>query len=403
MRVCIISVGNELLLGRTINTNASYIAQKLSNLGFTITEILTCSDDKNAIKSCLTRAQSKADVLICTGGLGPTDDDISRQIVADFFEKKLIFNRILWGKITRYYQKITGSLPPVNNKAQAFVPQDFKYFTNKMGTAPALYFLSDGKMAFFLPGVPKEMKNFLKENVIPKILNKFSKKAFFIETLHTFGLSESIIAQKMEHINIKKGVNLAYLPQNGGVDLRVYSHNIPESSLLIDHIKTKFKSNIYGSSEDTLEKVLHKKFLKKKLSFSLAESCTGGLVSSAIVSIPGSSVYFKGGIVCYDDSVKEIFLNISSNTLKTSGAVSRLVASQMAQGVAKKFCTDISGAITGIAGPSGGTITKPVGLVYLAVYNKGTITTQKKFFTGDRTNIRIQSKNYLLWMILKLL
>ncbi len=400
LKIVILSIGNELLMGKTVNTNVCFIGEKLTEFGYSVVANLVCRDKKEDILKILDYSYSLASVVVCTGGLGPTDDDITRGAISEYFGRKLLFDDKIWLQISDMYMKFTGQIPPKNNKAQALVPESFQVFPNEVGTAPALYKVDDEKKIFILPGVPSEMKYFMDTLVLPKIKLISPPQKFYLNSVRMFGLPEALIAEKMEEIIIKEGVNLAYLPQGGSIILRVYGENFADCAELLRTIEDKFSANIVARGEQDLFSSLHSKLIDSKLTFAMAESCTGGLFSSSVVNIPGSSAYFVGGVVSYSNEIKKNILCVDEELLQAKGAVSQEVAEAMACGVAVKFGTRLAGAITGIAGPDGGSAEKPVGLVWFAIYYDEEVFSFSRVFRGDRNTVRMFASNFFAGKLL---
>ena len=399
-KIVVLTIGNEILLGKTVNTNSALIGQQLSLAGYEVVANLVCADTKESITKTLEYAYSLAEVVVCTGGLGPTADDITRGVVATFFGSELQWNDELWQKIKRFYEDRTGQEVCPNNKAQAMVPQRFSYLVNRVGTAPALYRSIGKQKIFLLPGVPAEMEFFMQELVMPQLAKIYPPRQFFLQTLHLAGMPEALIAQKSAGVNIADGVSLAYLPQGGFVDLRVYGQNVSGCRALLAELEELFAQQIVGRGDGDLVQELHKRLLQKKVSLAIAESCTGGMLTSKLVDFAGSSHYLLGGVVSYANSIKQKILGVDGKLLEQYGAVSSQVAQAMAKGVADKFGSDLAVAITGIAGPDGGSKQKPVGLVWFAVYHQGRMHCFSKNFSGERNSIREKAVNVVVGFLL---
>ena len=263
-----------------------------------------------------------------------------------------------------------------------------------------MYKIDEEKKIFLLPGVPSEMKFFMESLVLPEIKLISPPRKFYMKSVQMFGLPEALIAEKMENVTIKNGVNLAYLPQGGSVILRVYGDDFAGCDELLSVIKKKFSENIVGVGELNLFASLHNKLVDSGLTFAMAESCTGGLFSSSVVNNSGSSAYFVGGVVSYSNEIKRDVLGVDEHLLQTKGAVSREVAEAMARGVATKFGANLAGAITGVAGPEGGSAEKPVGLVWFAIFHKGEVFSFSRNLKGDRSRIRTFASNFLAGKLL---
>ncbi len=395
-KIVVLSIGNEILLGKTVNTNAAFIGERLSLAGYEVVANLACADTKESITQMLNFAYNLAEVVVCTGGLGPTVDDITRGVVADFFGQKLQLDADLWAKIKLFYQERTGQISPENNKGQALIPGGFQFCENEMGTAPALYKVQGAKKIFLMPGVPSEMKFFVEKLVMPQLKKILPQRDFYLQTLHLCGMPEALIGEKTQGLSFASGVNLAYLPQGGYVDLRIYGENVAGCKLLQAQLEQIFEQQIVGSGDETLLQKLHEKLLQKKITLAIAESCTGGMLASQLVDFAGSSSYLLGGVVSYANAIKEKILGVDAKTLADFGAVSKEVVEQMAKGAAERFSADLTVAITGIAGPDGGSQEKPVGLVWFAVYYRGQMRSFSKILAGQRNVIRQRAVNHLV-------
>jgi nicotinamide-nucleotide amidase len=395
VKVSIINIGNELLLGQTINTNLSWLGTELAAIGLPVSRSATIQDDADAIKAALHQEWQSNDVVIMTGGLGPTKDDITKQVIADFFVKKLEFRADIWEKVQSVFALRDLPTPEIN-RSQAMVPEGFETYPNARGTAPGLAYSELGKLFFAFPGVPIEMKYLFNEYLRNVLHKSFPTEPIILRTIHTWKTSESALAERLEDIEIPEGINLAWLPQTGRVDLRIYGRNELKIIQLFDKIRTKIAENIWGYDGDTPASVLHDLLTEKKLTLSAAESCTGGLVSKLITDIPGASSYFLGSIVSYSNSIKSEVLGVSEKILNTFGAVSNETACEMATGILAKTKSDIGIAVTGIAGPEGGSKEKPVGTVYFAVASATKIENAKAIFNGDRNTVRHKAAEYVI-------
>jgi len=320
MKVAVISIGNEILLGKTTNTNLTYIGEKLAKIGLDLDVNKTIKDNVEDISSTLLYFWENYDIVITTGGLGPTNDDITKQVIADFFDKKLNFIDEIWENIKTRFEKRGIKIPEIN-KNQALVPNDFQYLINNFGTAPGLFYQNNNKLFFALPGVPTEMKHLLDDKIIPILQSKFNFEPYFIRTIHTYNIAESALAEILQPIQIPSEIKLAYLPQTGRVDLRFSGQNQTLIESTINKISPNIKKYIFGFDEENVSKLFHNTMLQNKLTISVAESCTGGLVQKMITDNSGSSKYFLGGIVTYDNKIKEKVLHVEAEVLNKFGAV----------------------------------------------------------------------------------
>lgn len=379
MRCQIISIGDELLIGDTINTNAGWIAEVLTDSGVEVTHIHTIGDDLKVMKQVVKKALSSTELVITTGGLGPTHDDITKQAVTELFKTRLILHQPTLDFIQQKFEE--RGLPFTrSNYQQAEVPECCEVLFNTQGTAPGMWFDRGSSKLAVLPGVPYEMKSLMQKEVLPKVRNmetNIVKRSHYLITagVGESTLSDEIIGDLSPYLN--KNVRVAYLPNIQGVKIRVTvrgsSSNQVDERLerLVTLIKQKADFAIVGEGkEESLPAVLGRLLTKNSSTIAVAESCTGGFISSAITDVAGSSNYMKGGIVAYSNEVKMKQLAVNPETLKRFGAVSKLTALEMAKGVAQKLNADLGISTTGIAGPGGGTKAKPVGLVWIGFYSK---------------------------------
>jgi nicotinamide-nucleotide amidase len=395
VKVSIINIGNELLLGQTVNTNLSWLGTELAFLGLPVTKAVTIQDDPEAIRTALSQEWQQSDVVIMTGGLGLTKDDITKAVIADFFGKEMEFRPEIWEKVQAMFA-FRGMATPEINKSQALVPEGFEAFTNARGTAPGLCFKDNGKLFFALPGVPVEMKYLFGEYISDILKKAYSRKPIILRTIHTWNTSESALAEKLSELRIPDEIKLAWLPQTGRVDLRIYGSNEWQINELHDKIQALAAEYVWGYDGDTPASVLQNLLLEKELTLAAAESCTGGLVGKLLTDVPGASNYFAGSLVSYSNPLKQSMLGVKGETLERSGAVSIETAQEMAEGIRKEAKADIGISVTGIAGPEGGSSEKPVGTVCFGIASgKGTYT-GKTVFTGDRNGIRTKAAEYLI-------
>lgn len=384
----VISIGNELLLGRTVNSNLSFLGAEMALLGMPVDYSETIADTASAILDSLKRCWESYDVIICTGGLGPTEDDITKVSIAEFFGKELRYEDSVWQHIVQMFRHRNVKIAE-SNKRQAMVPEDFEILVNNNGTAPGLHYQEDGKHFFALPGVPFEMKLLFKEYIEPIVLKSFNgAKRVEQRNLRTFGISESALADMLSEKELPKGVHLAWLPQLGRVDLRIYGTEAEGLRVAEEIIRKKAAEYIWGTDDEEPAEVLLAKLKKNGLSLAIAESCTGGWVQKHITSIAGASQNFLGGVVSYANEVKRDVLGVSQKTLDGFGAVSEEVAIAMAKGVKKLMKSDVSLSVTGIAGPDGGTEEKPIGLVHYGFCIAEAEYHIRQVFHGKRDIIR---------------
>jgi len=384
----IISIGNELLSGLTVNTNASWIASQCHAIGLTVQWITTISDTDAEIEFALETASNRANVVICTGGLGPTPDDLTKNTICKFFDTKLLLHQETLEHVKEIFEGRHLKMPDINI-GQAMIPEKATPLYNSNGTAPGLFFEQDGKLYFFLPGVPFEMKALVESQVFPVIKNKLPLPEIRNYLLRTTGIAESRLFEKLEPaLNKYPGIQVAFLPNTKGIDLRFKSRKGEESAVkLYNEIKSAAEKYIFTEKEELLTEVIGRILIEKKLTLSTAESFTGGLISDWITDISGSSEYFIGGITTYSNESKMQKLGVAKSTLEQYGAVSEQTAREMVTGVKKLFNTDCAISSTGIAGPTGATDTKPVGLCFLAAsYKDETVVSQFNFGKIRRIN-----------------
>lgn len=400
-KAVILTIGDELLIGQTIDTNSAWMGGELNKLGIHIEEKIAIQDTQIGIVSGVERAMSKGDIILITGGLGPTRDDITKKVMADHFGMNMIFNEPTWERIEALFAMWDRPTTPAHRE-QCYMPDGAKILENKMGTAPGMLFEVDGKILISMPGVPYEMKYIMEHSVLPMIKKNYTNQSIVHHTILTAGEGESRIATQIEGIlnQLPDHISIAYLPNLGTVKLRLTAKGSNEESLRSEvqkygiQIENILGDLVYGHNKESLASVIGKIALEKNLKIGTAESCTGGLVASKIVSISGSSSYFEGSVVTYSYRLKETILHVNPQTLITHGAVSEETVLEMVAGAIDHLGVDIAVAISGIAGPGGGTEDKPVGTVWIACGNK-TITTTLRIQAGkDRQkNIEYASNN----------
>jgi nicotinamide-nucleotide amidase len=421
----IISIGDEILIGQITNTNAQWMAQQLNLIGIAVKRLTTVGDDRTDMLGALADARLRAHIVLITGGLGPTSDDITKSVLCEFLKTKLVFNEKCFEDV-RFQFESRGIKMPDINRSQAEVPENCVPIKNKNGTAPGMWFdagdplesalktnnnfasspLSvDGGQTIFiaLPGVPYEMKAMMEDFVLPELKRRYNKTFILHKTIHTQGIGESSLSERIktwEASLADKEIKLAYLPAPGQVRLRLsatgsnekqLSNDVDEKISVLRGMIPEFIFAIeeYGKEPETLEKIIGEMLKSKKKTMALAESCTGGYLGHLITSIAGSSDYFNGGIIAYANDIKMNVLKVNEKILSEKGAVSKEVAEQMSDGVRKRLKADFGIATTGIAGPTGGTPETPVGTVWISVASKDTVISEKFNFGNNRErNIR---------------
>ncbi len=387
----IISIGDELLIGQTVNTNASWIGQQLSMSGIRPVSVRVIGDDRASISKALTEA--RADAVLITGGLGPTKDDITKQVLCEHFGTRLVRHPSIERRIVDFFQSI-GRDPLEVNRAQADLPESCTVIDNPKGTASGMWFDQGGRVFVSMPGVPYEMKGMMRSQVLPMLVERFAPPLIIHRTVLTTGLGESHLAERIavwEDSLAEVGIRLAYLPSPGVVKLRLsaYANHDPAEAMArverkAGELYALIPELIYGEGEERLEQVVGRKLREREESLSLAESCTGGYLSHLITSVPGSSAYYIGGVVSYANAVKMEELGIPSDMLELNGAVSQPVVERMASGVRTALRTTWSVALSGVAGPDGGTPEKPVGTVWIAVAGPDGVHATKVYLPGTR-------------------
>ncbi len=392
----IITIGDELLVGQVVNTNASWIAGQLNDIGIRVVRIVAIADEKTEIIKALEDAQVRADIILLTGGLGPTNDDITKFAFCDYFNAALVFHEPSFRMIESFFNA-RGIKVIERNRKQAEIPSNCTPILNRQGTAPGMWFEKEGKIIISMPGVPFEMEAMMENDIIPLLQSKDRTRFVIHRTILTTGIGESFLAEMIRkwEESLPSNIKLAYLPQPGIVRLRLTATGDRSGDILrqiTDYQKKLEKlipDLIFGYDNETLEGAVGKLLKDKHKSISTAESCTGGYIAHLITSIPGASDYYSGSVVAYSNDIKEKLLEVSHTALISYGAVSEEVVKEMALGVRRKFQTDYSIATSGIAGPDGGTPEKPVGLVWIAVDTPEGVTARKYLFGEHRErNIR---------------
>ena len=393
MNAALITIGNELLSGFTVNTNASWIGLELGKIGIEITVHHTIQDNKRDIIFELEKLSKKASAVIVTGGLGPTHDDVTASAFYSYFDDSPVFDEEYWNDLTDRFSKINYKIPDVNRN-QAMKPQKGEVIQNELGSARGLYFKKGGCHIFALPGVPKEMKAMINDSVIP-ILKDQVTNPLITRTIRTTGIPESALAEKInEKIKIDYSqCSVAFLPKLTGVDIRLSCRNIKIIQDIEEILTPVIEKYVYGYDDVSLEEVVGNRLRELGLTLATAESCTGGLLGHRITGVSGSSDYYLGGIVSYNNKAKMELLGVKKQTLEKFGSVSEETVREMAQGVKSLFKTDLGISISGIAGPTGGSPEKPVGLIYIGLSSEKEVTIKKFNFFRDRdSNKRISSQ-----------
>jgi nicotinamide-nucleotide amidase len=407
----IITIGDEILIGQIVDTNSAWMAQKLNDAGIRVKQISSVSDDRQHILDSLTAAANRADIILITGGLGPTKDDITKKTLAEYFNVGLTRNEEAVENVKRLTAHYKVPLLDVNLR-QADVLDNCKILLNKNGTAPGMWVESNGKIYVSMPGVPFEMMYLMEEEVIPRLKQQFSLPSIVHHTILTAGLGESFLANTIAEVEdaLPSHIKLAYLPKLGQLRLRLSAFGNNKEALLEEtkvygkKIIALIKPYVIAEADKPFEKVILDFMEARNLTLSVAESCTGGHVSQLLTQHPGSSKVFFGGAVCYSNNLKKSMLGVSTDTLINYGAVSEQTVTELASACISTYQSDYSIAISGIAGPDGGTEEKPVGTVWIAVANKNKVVTKLCNFGNRRAqNIERSGVNALtlLFSLLK--
>lgn len=395
MKAEIITIGDELLIGQVIDTNSAWMAEQLNLIGIKVVQITSISDQREHILTTLDEASTRADIILITGGLGPTRDDITKTTLCEYFNTRLIFNQEAYDNILRIFKSRGFQITPLN-RAQAEVPENCTMLLNINGTAPGMWFDKDGKIYISMPGVPFEMKSLMNDIILPRLSN-YSPITIVHRTILTQGVGESFLAAQIEdwETSLPPFMKLAYLPQPGMVRLRITASGVNKKELKgqvdeeINKLYALIPQYIFGEGDDTLELILGKLLKKHTFTLATAESCTGGYIAHLITSIPGSSAYFKGSVVAYSNEIKEQVLGVGKATIEKHGAVSAETVFEMAASIIKQFKVQCAIAVSGIAGPDGGTPEKPVGTIWICVLTpKGAQT--RKFTFGEHRGRNIR-------------
>lgn len=389
MKAILVSIGDELLIGQTVNTNASWLGGELSVRGISISKVLTISDDELEIKEAINQSFQSADLIILTGGLGPTKDDITKKVLAEYFDSKFVMNQEALERIRTFFKQRGKEMLEVN-ELQASLPEKCTVLPNFHGTASGMWFERNGKVLVSLPGVPYEMKGLMQDFVFDKIASFFKVGKTYYKTLLTTGIGESFLAESIKEWEDKvreEGFSLAYLPSPGMVKLRLTAfkeEQFDKVDVYLSEIEATYPNYCFGYDSDTLSKVVGGYLLELGATVGTVESCTGGGVANALITSVGASHYFQGGLITYSYDLKERMANVPSNLLNEYGAVSEQTVIAMANGGKDKLAVDYCISISGIAGPDGGTPEKPVGTVWMALATPTNTITKKINLGGNR-------------------
>ena len=410
MRAELITIGDEILIGQIVNTNAVFLAKALSKIGIEITKITSISDNKEAIIKSLESTSPRSKLVVLTGGLGPTKDDITKHTLCAYFNDILVENKEILLHIEEIFKKYVTT--PINdqNRKQALLPSKAKIFKNENGTASGMWFKKNDQVIIALPGVPFEMKALINDSVLPFLQSYYVRPFIYHKTLLTYGLGESAIAERIVEWenNLPKDIKLAYLPSLGRVRLRISGKG--DNALLLEKridsitggLLPLIKDIFVGYEDDSMfEEKIQSEFLSRNLSLAIAESCTGGEIASRLTKIPGASGYFKGGLVVYQTNTKSNILDISEKLIEKYSVVSKVVAELMALNVRKKFNSSIGISTTGNAGPSKGDSDAEVGTVWIAIATNERVYSEKFIFGKNRNRIIGKAVNKALELLFK--
>ena len=386
MKIGLVTIGAELLNGARTNTNAAWIGQNVISVGGVIDWHMTVNDEKNTIESALDEVPTSIDVVLCTGGLGPTHDDITSSVLYDYFGAKPEFDEQYWQLLTKKFAARDQVIPDINRN-QAMKPDIGEVIPNPIGSARGLHLSNKSYHLFAMPGVPAEMKSMMTNTILPWIESR-SKSKIHVTVMRTTGIMESVLYEKVQGIlDNYPQISVAFLPRFTGVDIRLTTSDKNTLNRLVDEISPVIQKYHFGGEGVELEDVVGRLLIKNRKTIATAESCTGGLIGDRLTNISGSSLYYKGGIVAYSNSVKEKTIGVKKETLDSAGSVSEDTALEMARGIRNKLNADIGLSTTGIAGPKGGTKEKPVGLVYIAIsYDSGEKVYRFTFTPYRKTN-----------------
>ncbi|MPW25813.1 competence/damage-inducible protein A [Alkalibaculum sp. M08DMB] len=401
----LINVGTEILIGDILNTNAKYISKELATIGFNMYYHTTVGDNPNRLKSALELSLSRSDVIILTGGLGPTQDDLTKETLAQLLNVEMVFDQESHDTLLKFF--VNSSNVTQNNYKQAYIPRGSTIIPNNNGTAPGILLEKDDKIVILLPGPPREMIPMFEETVLPLLVSKCETK-FFSNYYKVASIGESTLEDMLlDLINGQSNPTIATYAKVGDVLLRVTANakTYEEAKILLDKydviIKERLGDNIYANEDISLHEVIANTLIKRELTISIAESCTGGLIVSKLTEIPGISSSLHSGIVCYSNQAKTKFLGVSEDTLSNYGSVSEKTATEMLLGLYEQTKSDITIVTTGIAGPSGGSIEKPVGLVYIGILYKNQSVVEKHQLSGSRERIQLKATNIAFNLIRK--
>jgi nicotinamide-nucleotide amidase len=406
MRGELIFVGTELLLGQIVNTNAAYLGENLASLGVDLYHSAVVGDNLNRIKDAIQTALARSDLVLITGGLGPTFDDITRDGIAAAINRELVYDPQVMAQIEEHFTRVKYKILPIHRRQAYVLASGCQVVSNPVGSAPGLIIDLEGKWIIAMPGVPREMKRMCEDTIFPWIMEKAGKNVIQSKILKVCGMGESNVADALQEIvDPLTNPTIAFLARPNEVSVRITAKasDGDEASRMIsivaDRVREKLGENVFGEDNQTMEEAVGILLSEKHKTLAIAESCTGGLISDRITDVPGSSDYFQGTVIAYSNKIKVNLLGVSEEDLNQHGAVSSPVAIQMAQGVRKLARTDYGLGVTGIAGPTGATPQKPVGLVYIAVSSEDDTYSKEFRFLGDRAVVKRRASQMALDML----
>jgi nicotinamide-nucleotide amidase len=407
MNIELVTIGTELLLGMTIDTNGAEIARRLADKGVRVTRRVSVADRPEDIRDAVAEALGRTGAVLTTGGLGPTRDDVTKKVIADLYAAPLEFDDTVWANLLERFARLQRR-PAESNRSQAEVPRGAVVLRNRWGTAPGLWLEGQPGLTIMLPGVPLEMRKLLEHEVVPRLAARATGSVIRSLLVRTTGVPESTLAERLGHIEREIApVSLAYLPGLQGVDLRLSAWEVDENDAdrllraAADQVRRRAGDHVYGEGERDLAELVLDAARSKGLRLAVAESCTGGLVGTRLTEIPGSSDVFVGGVIAYDNAVKREALDVPAVVLEQHGAVSEPAARAMAEGAARRFQVSAAVSVTGIAGPGGGSEAKPVGTVWVSCLVHGAAATRRFLFPGTRHEIRARAAQAALHLLLQ--
>jgi nicotinamide-nucleotide amidase len=405
MRAEIITTGSELLTGGTIDTNSLFLAGEMLDIGIETAFKTVVGDNEKDLEEAFKRARERCEIVLITGGLGPTEDDLTRRVLARILKKRLILNEDALKNIKAIFAD-RGREYPASNDRQALIPAGARMLRNPMGTAPGFYLQEEKKLVAVLPGVPAEMRAMYREELRPVLEEHRGKELFIVRrVLHTCGVPESRVNERIENVLRLKQPAVGLSAGEGRVDVRILAKDRTAARALrsVEKIEAEVRKQlgdaVYGVNGQTLEDIVGALLVHRRLTLAVAESCTGGMIGSMITNVAGSSEYFERGAVTYSNAAKTDLLGVSPNLLAEKGAVSREVAAEMAKGIRERAGTDLGLSVTGIAGPGGGTAEKPVGLVFIGLAAMTGMKTDEHRFLGTRDQVRRRASQAALDMV----